>query len=268
MVYRAPQRVVPDAEPGAEWPEDLTAMKFLPDGRLVPAAALGAVPLDLAAGDAMAQLQAWYATLTRTGAQIVNTYQALGRPIPCALRKRHNAAVTVYLRTGMAVFDQLLRRGVVPVQKMLDRNGNVLRELQIASPVLPLSFITTDCRVAGVTPLSPAASAFGSPLVLIAGAVAIVIVLIGVAAAIRVAWPGKDPQLAAYQASVDAYAKCVQDALAAGRKPAELDTICHPPVPAPPPEGSGLGFWATIGMGAALLAAGGAGVYLAMRRES
>lgn len=47
MVYRTPHAVVPDAEPGAGWPGDsLWSMKFLPDGRLVPAAALGAAATD------------------------------------------------------------------------------------------------------------------------------------------------------------------------------------------------------------------------------
>lgn len=42
MVSRTPHAVVPDAEPGGAGYEWLTRMKFLPDGRLVPASALGA----------------------------------------------------------------------------------------------------------------------------------------------------------------------------------------------------------------------------------
>lgn len=36
-VYRSPLNVVREAEPGANWPGDLSKMMFLPDGRLVPA---------------------------------------------------------------------------------------------------------------------------------------------------------------------------------------------------------------------------------------
>ena len=36
-IYRTPHLVVREAEPGANWPGDLTKMMFLPDGRLVPA---------------------------------------------------------------------------------------------------------------------------------------------------------------------------------------------------------------------------------------
>ena len=36
-VYRSPLNAVREAEPGANWPGDLSKMMFLPDGRLVPA---------------------------------------------------------------------------------------------------------------------------------------------------------------------------------------------------------------------------------------
>lgn len=36
-VHRTPHLVVREAEPGANWPENLDDMMFLPDGRLVPA---------------------------------------------------------------------------------------------------------------------------------------------------------------------------------------------------------------------------------------
>lgn len=36
-VYRTPNTNVREAEPGANWPQDLSQFMFLPDGRLVPA---------------------------------------------------------------------------------------------------------------------------------------------------------------------------------------------------------------------------------------
>lgn len=36
-VYRTPNTIVREGEPGANWPGDLSQMMFLPDGRLVPA---------------------------------------------------------------------------------------------------------------------------------------------------------------------------------------------------------------------------------------
>src|SRR6185295_5500940 len=52
MVLRTPHQVVPDTEPGgAVWP-GLQYMKFLPDGRLVPANALGdAPPMEMGFGN-------------------------------------------------------------------------------------------------------------------------------------------------------------------------------------------------------------------------
>ncbi len=38
-VYRTPNTIVREGEPGANWPGDLSQMMFLPDGRLVPASA-------------------------------------------------------------------------------------------------------------------------------------------------------------------------------------------------------------------------------------
>lgn len=267
MVHRTPKGAVPEHHPGYAWPQDLTKYKFLPDGRLRPADALGAPPEQIAAGDAVARLQNWYGILTRAGGMILNSYKALGRSIPCEVRARHNAAVAEYLRTAQSVFAQLAKQGIVPVQKLLDVNGAPLKELQISTPVAPLTFITTDCKIAGVTPLEPAASALGVGFVavVIAGAVAIAIVLIGNAAAKRISWIGTDPgQVQAYQASVDAHAKCVRDALAAGAKPDDVVKICPAPAGAKPPS-TGLGFWGAAGLVAGLAAAG-AGAYYFLRR--
>ena len=44
MVYRTPHAVVPDVEPGGAFEPQLWADKFLPDGRVVKASALGCGP--------------------------------------------------------------------------------------------------------------------------------------------------------------------------------------------------------------------------------
>lgn len=74
MVYRTPHAVVPDAEPGgARWP-GISKMKFLPDGRLVPAGALGGIfGLDVTSAETSAST-----ALTTTQSLVAQAYRTMG----------------------------------------------------------------------------------------------------------------------------------------------------------------------------------------------
>lgn len=162
---------------------------------------------DVTVAEALARLQAWHASVAKSGIVILETYKAQGMSVPCEVRSKHNKAVSEYLRAARSVFEQLRARGVGVTQKIVGANGSERMlppstENPFPSPVAPISFIVADCRSAdqglGVGPVG----------LVIAGAVVTILLVLGKQLAERITWPGGPPP--PYDQVADAYMKCIE----------------------------------------------------------
>ena len=310
MVLRTPHQVVYDTEPGGARFPGIDTLKFLPDGRLVPRTALGgsfgavmpsaSLPMD--AGSALVRLQTMYADLQIQAGKIIKAFA--GQIVPCGVRSSYNKAVKSYLDIGAAVIDQLVKKGMKPVQFVKDREGKFVTDaeghvktLTVEAPLRPTVFVVSDCPP-GTTALS-GADVFGgaySPSVAefgiapaIVGAYALcaanMLVCFALVAAgvyltkeavkdIIISWPTDRERYQRDQKGwVDAYLSCVEGATSRGVPAMTADAQCKltaGPAPAPPGQdgGGGMGALGWIGLVTLLVGVGAIGGFFAFRAAS
>jgi hypothetical protein len=276
MVMRTPHAVVPDMEPGGAYEPQLWRSKFLPDGRIVRAGAMGNFGQStISAQDALARLSGWYAALQLAAGRIIDVYSKLGRPIPCVVRNAHNQAVKGYRTYGATVFGELAKRNYTPRQQILDQAGKIVKTVEIGTPVLPTTFIVTDCP--GGTSLGVVAPALIPLIVAQAGTILRILVIVagsvvGAAVVARIAFPKPpDPQPVdplTYRVRTDEYLGCLSKLVAAGSKPEAAEEKCTPILtgqvsPVMPP--SKMGPWTIAGIIAGVLVIGSLVGVLAIR---
>lgn len=252
MVTRTPTPPVLDREPGGStWP-GIEHMKFLPDGRLVPASALGAVSAAEAASmpvaQALARLELWFVKLQRDAASIIDN--AGGKIIPCSVRVGHNRAVAEYMRVARAVFSQIVATGEIPRQRLYNVKGQFTKEIRLDQPVSPLTFSAGECGMSGANlglgPLAIAALA----------GTAYVVGFFVTALSLRIRWPGGGPPPDQVKKYLECKAGMAAEVKAGRITQDDAHRQCIEVTPKPGTDWISVG----IGLGVAALIVGG-GVY-------